>query len=193
MGNCRNRMTWNSNNEGRVIWITGLSGAGKSTIARATVKQLRTQGEQPALIDGDEIRDAIRDPHISHDPASRLANAYRICRLARLLADQKHTVIVATMSIYHEIHSWNRRNYPNYFEVWVEVDLKALQCRDARGLYSRANNGKTSNVPGLDLGYERPLHPDLILTNNPPFRDPEELAEQLIHSVQHNPTMPALP
>ena len=67
-------MTYNSNNKGRVIWITGLSGAGKSTIARATVKQLRAQSEQPVLIDGDEIRDAIRDPHTGHDPASRLAN-----------------------------------------------------------------------------------------------------------------------
>ena len=186
-------MTYNSNNKGRVIWITGLSGAGKSTIARAAVKQLRAQGEQPVLIDGDEIRDAIRDPHTGHDPASRLVNAYRICRLARLLADQEHTVIVATMSIYHEIHSWNRHNYPNYFEVWVEVSLDALQSRDARGLYSRAKNGEKSNVPGLDLDYELPLNPDLILTNNPPLCDPEELAEQLVHSVQHKPNTPALP
>ena len=177
-------MTWNSNNEGRVIWITGLSGAGKSTIARATVKQMRAQSEQPVLIDGDEIRDAIRDPNTGHDPASRLANAYRICRLARLLADQGHTVIVATMSIYHEIHSWNRLNYPNYFEVWVEVDLKALQSRDARGLYSRAKNGEISNVPGLDLDYEHPLHPDLILTNNLPLREPEELASEIIQSIK---------
>jgi len=186
-------MTWNSNNEGRVIWITGLSGAGKSTIARATVKQMRTQGEQPVLIDGDEIRDAIRDPHTGHDPSSRLVNAYRICRLARLLADQGHIVIVATMSIYHEIHSWNRRNCQNYFEVWVEVGLDTLRKQDARNLYSRAQSGEAKNVAGLDLGYERPLHPDLTLTNNPPLRDPEELAEQLIHSVQHNPKIPALP
>jgi adenylylsulfate kinase-like enzyme len=193
MGNCRNRMTWNSNNEGRVIWITGLSGAGKSTIARAAVEQLRDQAESPVLLDGDAVREAIRDPHIEHDPDSRLANAYRICRLAKLLADQGHTVIVATMSIYHEIHSWNRRNCPNYFEVWVEVDLDALQKQDARNLYSRAQSGKAKNVAGLDLDYERPLHPDLILTNNPPFCDPEELAEELVHSVQHKPTTQVLP
>ena len=189
MGNCRNRMTWNSNNEGRVIWITGLSGAGKSTIARATVKQLRTQGEQPVLIDGDEIRDAIRDPHTGHDPSSRLVNAYRICRLAKLLAEQGHTVIVATMSIYHEIHSWNRRNCPNYFEVWVEVDLDALREQDSLNLYSRAQNGKTKNVAGLDLNYEKPLKPALVINNNPPLKNPEELATNLFNQLNQEPIL----
>ena len=179
-------MTWNSNNEGRVIWITGLSGAGKSTIARATVRQLRTQGKQPILIDGDEIRDAIRDPHTGHDPASRLANAYRICRLARLLADQGHIVIVATMSIYHEIHSWNRKHLPNYFEVWIEVDLLTLQTRDPHGLYSQAVNGVTHNVAGIDLTYERPENPDLILQNKPPFHNPESLSSQILRSFEQN-------
>ena len=84
-------MNWNeakSDYEGRVIWITGLSGAGKSTIARAAVSQLRARGELPVLLDGDAIREAIADPHTAHDPASRLANAYRVSRLAKLFADQ---------------------------------------------------------------------------------------------------------
>ena len=96
-------MNWNSTTDGRVIWITGLSGAGKSTIARAAVTQLRALGELPVLIDGDQIREAIADPNTGHDIASRLANAYRISRFAKLFAEQGHTVIVATMSIFHEI------------------------------------------------------------------------------------------
>ena len=182
-------MTGHANIEGRVIWITGLSGAGKSTIARATAEHLRYQGEIPVLLDGDAVRAAIRDPHIEHDPASRLANAYRICRLAKLLADQGHTVIVATMSIYHEIHSWNRRNCPNYFEVWVEVDLDALREQDARNLYSRAQNGKTKNVAGLDLNYEKPLKPDLVINNNPPLKNPEELATNLFNQLNQKPIL----
>ena len=118
--NSCNRMTWDTHSNGRVIWITGLSGAGKSTVARATAEQLRKIGPTPVLIDGDEIRAAIRDPHTGHDPSSRLDNAYRISRLAKLFADQGHMVIVATMSIYHEIHDWNRANLLGYFEVWVE-------------------------------------------------------------------------
>lgn len=184
-------MNWNeakSDDEGRVIWITGLSGAGKSTIARAAVAQLRATGEPPVLLDGDAIREAIADPHTAHDPASRLANAYRISHLAKLFADQGHTVFVATMSIFHEIHAWNRVNLPNYLEVWVEVALGALRKRDARGLYSRHENGDATNVPGMDLDYERPLQPDLVLDNNPPLQDPGALAGVLLDHIQPEPT-----
>ena len=189
MGVCRNRMTWDSNTEGNVIWITGLSGAGKSTIARATVEHLCEQSERPILIDGDDIREAIRDSQVSHDHASRLVNAYRICRLSRLLADQGHTVIVATMSIYHEIHSWNRRNFPNYFEVWVEVDLESLQSRNTKDLYSSLKNGEASNVLGLDLDYEKPINPHLVINNNPPLRSPEDLAINLLSKFNLTPEL----
>ena len=182
-------MNWNSTTDGRVIWITGLSGAGKSTIARAAVTQLRALGELPVLIDGDQIREAIADPNTGHDIASRLANAYRISRFAKLFAEQDHTVIVATMSIFHEIHAWNRANLPGYFEVWVEVSLPALRERDARRLYSRLQNGDAANVPGMDLDYERPFQPDLILENNPPLQDPDSLAGMLLDHIQPEPVI----
>ena len=182
-------MNWKSTTDGRVVWITGLSGAGKSTIARAAVTQLRALGELPVLIDGDQIREAIADPNTGHDIASRLANAYRISRFAKLFAEQGHTVIVATMSIFHEIHAWNRANLPGYFEVWVEVSLPALRKRDARGLYSRLQNGDAANVPGMDLDYERPFQPDLILENNPPLQDPDSLAGMLLDHIQPEPVI----
>lgn len=148
-----------------VVWITGLSGAGKSTIARQLVSELRVGGGSPVLLDGDEVRDAISDPTVGHDRTSRLANAYRICRLARLISTQGFTVVVATMSLFKEVHDWNRRNLPNYFEVFVEVSLETLRQRDARGLYSRAAQGKATNVVGLDLEFDRPTTPHLTLRN----------------------------
>ncbi len=173
-------MTWNAHSTGRVIWISGLSGAGKSTVARATAEQLKEIGIRPVLIDGDDIREAIRCPHTGHDPASRLANAYRISRLAKLMAEQGHFVIVATMSLFHEIHTWNQANQPNYFEVWIEVDLKTLKERDARGLYSRAESGNENDVAGLNLDYEKPKNPNLTLTNSHPFINPCELASKIL-------------
>lgn len=178
-------MTRNEYNKGCVLWITGLSGAGKSCIARAAVDKLRVTGQHPVLIDGDEIRVAICDPHTGHDPKSRLTNAYRISRLAKLFADQGHTVIVATMSIFHEIHAWNRKHLPHYFEVWVEVGLTELKTRDSRGLYSRAHKGEMQNIPGLDLDYEKPCNPDLTIFNNPPLRNPKKLAEILLNSITY--------
>ena len=169
---------------GAVIWITGLSGAGKSSIARALVEQLRTQYEFPVLIDGDEIREAICDPHTGHDLVGRLANAYRISRLAKLIAGQGYTVIVATMSLFNEIHAWNRKNLPNYFEAWIEVDFAILKARDIRGFYSRTHNGQINNVPGFDLEYERPHKPDIILRNDYNINKLKEFAVELYQSFK---------
>jgi adenylylsulfate kinase len=148
-----------------VIWITGLSGAGKTTIARDVVARLRREGQPAILLDGDEVRAAIDDPHVRHDRASRLANALRICRLARLLAAQGVTVVVATMSLFKEVHAWNREHLPGYFEVFVKVSLDTLRSRDARCLYSRAEAGAAQNVVGVHLDYDEPASPDLVLVN----------------------------
>ena len=176
-------MTENANKEGRVLWITGLSGSGKSTIATAAAEQLRAHGERPLVLDGDAVRAAIADSKTGHDATSRLANAYRISRLAQLLAEQGQTVIVPTMSLFHEIHEWNRAHLPNYFETWVDVDWAELCQRDARSLYSRATRGEVKNVAGFDLEYDRPAQPDLVLNNNPPLRPATELANELLRSA----------
>lgn len=170
--------------QGRVIWITGLSGAGKTTVAQAAARCLRLKGMQPVVLDGDEVRDAVRDPHTGHDRVSRIANAYRICRLAKLLAEQGHLVLVATMSLFSEIHRWNREQLPNYLEVYLKVDWESLVARDARGLYSRLDHGNAHNIAGLDLDFDEPVEPDLVLENQEPFIKPEKLAEKILDHFQ---------
>ena len=150
---------------GRVIWITGLSGAGKSTIARNLIALLEQDGERAILLDGDDVRAAVNDPHIGHDRASRLTNAMRICRFAKLLADGGFTVVVPTMSLFKEVHAWNRAHLPNYFEVFVKVNLETLRARDARGLYSRAERGEAEHVVGVHIKCDEPQSPDLVLIN----------------------------
>lgn len=169
---------------GRVIWITGLSGAGKTTLATAAAEKLRAKGVQPVLLDGDAVRDAIRDPDTGHDRASRLENAWRICRLARLLASQGHTVIVATMSLFKEVYAWNRAHFSNYLEVYLKVDWPSLVARDARGLYSRFDEGNARNVAGHDLNFDEPSAPDLVLENHEPFIKPEILAGKILDRFQ---------
>ncbi len=154
------------NKAGGVIWITGLSGVGKSTLAIELQKQMRSDGLVPIHLDGDAMRAAIADPHIGHDKASRLENAFRICRFAKMLSEQGFLVIVSTMSLFKEIHSWNRANLINYYEVLIEVDLEILKKRDARFIYSKAEAGKISNVVGIDLEYDLPTAADLRLNND---------------------------
>ncbi|MBY0402467.1 MAG: adenylyl-sulfate kinase [Cyanobacteria bacterium] len=149
-----------------IIWITGLSGAGKSTLAKQLKVRLNQAQVHPIVLDGDCVREVIQDPHIGHDPKSRLFNAYRLCRLAKMLEEQGFWVIVATMSLFHEVQSWNRFHFKDYLEVLIQVDPVILSQRDPRNLYSRLEQGSVSNVVGYDIVAEFPLNPDIILENN---------------------------
>lgn len=153
-------------NLGKVIWLTGLSASGKSTIARELQVLLKEKGIIPLLLDGDQFREVVADHNCGHDPQSRIQNAYRISRFANMAARQGLIVIVATMSLYHEIHNWNRNNFPEYFEVFIKADLETLKKRDPKGLYKHVAAGDAKNLPGMDLQPEFPKHPDLIIENN---------------------------
>ena len=160
--------------EAGVIWITGLSGVGKTTLAHALAACFENNGREPVLLDGDEIREAIADAACGHDPSARLTNAYRISRLARMLAAQRRIVLVATMSLFHEIHDWNRKNLPGYFEVHLDVPLETVRANDSKGLYAQAEH-----LPGVDLALELPATPDLHLCNNDFGNTAEQLAKDV--------------
>ena len=95
---------------------------------------------------------------LGHDAAGRLANAYRISRLAALAAQGIH-VVCATMSLFPEIWDWNRANIRRYFEVYLRVPLATLEHRDAKGLYRRARSGELAGVVGVDLPVGEPPGP----------------------------------
>ena len=167
----------------RVIWITGLSAAGKSQIGAEVVRLLGSRGTFSLLLDGDAVREAVADPAIRHDRASRLANAHRISRLARMLAAQGLTVVVATMSLFHEVHAWNRANLPGYFEVLIDVDLDVLKQRDPKALYAGAGAGRRRNVGGIDLAVELPRSPHLVIDNNSEGDDASTQALRIIQAT----------
>jgi len=149
----------------KVIWITGLSGAGKTTIAKEIIRILNENSIVAVLIDGDDFRKAISDPGVAYDSTSRLVNAYRISRFAKMIYQQNIVTVVATMSLFHEIHEWNRQNIDDYFEVYLKTDISLLKQNDIKKLYGKVNKGIEENLPGIDIPYEEPLFPDLIIHN----------------------------
>ncbi|MCG9709074.1 adenylyl-sulfate kinase [Pseudoalteromonas sp. Isolate3] len=145
-----------------VIWITGLPGAGKTTIAKQLLNTLQSQNLHANLLDGDELRSVLDNP--GYDKESRQKLAYVYSGLANLIASQNTIAIVATVAMFDEIRDWNRANLDNYLEVFVKVSDDDLLQRNKNNLYSKSN--KKSNVYGKDIPIELPKRPDIIIENN---------------------------
>jgi adenylylsulfate kinase len=163
-----------------VIWLTGLSGAGKSTLARLVVERLRRDGEATVLLDGDEVRAAVGDEATGYDPDGRLKNAYRMSRLACMLEGQGLTVVVATMSLFHEIHEYNRRHFAEYREVLLRVGRATAERRDPKGLYRRVAERTEKNLAGIDIAAELPRDPHLVIDNDADHPDYASLVEAVL-------------
>lgn len=170
-------------NKGVVVWVTGLSGAGKTTISRQLAEKLRMNGRNCVLLDGDELRKVVQGNQSGYDRSSRLENAWRYCRLAKVLADQGVTAILATISLFKEIHDWNRSNFPQYIEIFIDVPLTVLRERDHKGLYSGLEKGLVSEVVGLDLEYDRPRLPDFVFNNQGQLSDTVAFAEMISENI----------
>ena len=148
----------------RAIWLTGLSSAGKSSVARELRALLASRGVAPVLLDGDELRDALPwDPGYEREERLELARFYG--RLARTFAQQGHVVICSTVSLFHEVQAWNRAHVPGYFEVWLRAPAAELALRDRAG-DRRVYTGARGAVVGHELAPEFPRTPDLVLDNH---------------------------
>lgn len=149
---------------GLVIWITGLAGAGKTSVARGVRDRLRDLGQNPIFVDGDSLR-AILGATQGYEPADRLNLAGRYSRMCHELALQGFDVICATISMFHEVRAWNRANLPRYLEVYLRVPPAELMRRNQKGLYTKAADAPPGPVAGVDHAVEEPLTPDLIVDN----------------------------
>tara|TARA_R110002167_G_scaffold31464_17_gene103280 strand:+ start:6462 stop:7040 length:579 start_codon:yes stop_codon:yes gene_type:complete len=168
---------------GRVLWLTGLSGAGKSTIAQSIQKELIKFNITPLILDGDLVRDAINDPHWGFDQVSRLAGSFRYAKLAYLAANQGLTVIVPTISMFHEVHDWNRNNIQGYFEVYLRTKEQTRRNRDPKILYVNSRNGVEGDMVGIDHLMQAPLSPNLLIDNDAQ-RNTEEINELAAHITE---------
>jgi cytidine diphosphoramidate kinase len=118
-----------------------------------------------ARVDGDVLR-RVMGADLGYDPADRLRNAQRVSRLCAELAEQGLTVVCATVSLFHQIHAWNRAHCPGLYEVLVRVSPETLLARDQKGLYSGGLAGEVAHVVGVNQACELPLEPDLIVDND---------------------------
>ncbi|MCY1062936.1 adenylyl-sulfate kinase [Nannocystis sp. SCPEA4] len=150
---------------GVVVWLTGLSGAGKSTIAARVDALLHARGRHSYILDGDNLRFGLcRD--LGFSPEDRAENVRRLGEAARLLQDAGLIVLVAAISPYREDRARVRERLPpgGFLEVFVDAPLAVCESRDPKGLYRRARAGEIAGFSGIDAPYEPPEAPDLHLT-----------------------------
>jgi cytidine diphosphoramidate kinase len=147
-----------------VVWITGLAGSGKTTLARAVTAELRAAGGAVVHVDGDEVR-RLFGGDLGYDARARLENAYRIARLCAFLQGEGVLVVCSTMSLYPEIWRFNRDQLKPYIQVYLDVPMSVLARRDQKGLYSGVELGTARNVGGIDLPLDLPFDSDFVLGN----------------------------
>lgn len=146
--------------QGFVLWFTGLSGSGKSTITQKLAPILRSRGRTVEILDGDEVRENL-SKGLGFSKEDRDTNIKRIGYVAKLLARHGAVTMTAAISPYREIRDYNRAQTPNFIEIYVECNLDALVARDVKGLYKKAIAGEIKNFTGVSDPYEAPLKPEV--------------------------------
>jgi bifunctional enzyme CysN/CysC len=166
-----------------VVWLTGLSGAGKSTIAAVLERRLRDEGVRVYNLDGDQLRKMInRD--LGYTDADRVENVRRMGEIARLMTDAGVSVIVSAISPFRSGRQAAREllGPGRFVEVHMDAPLEVVEVRDAKGLYRRARNGEIPHFTGIDSPYEPPLNPEVRLTS---FEvTPEQQGEQVLEVIR---------
>lgn len=150
--------------KGVTIWFTGLSGAGKSTIAEKLEKVLKDCGRKVEILDGDVVRTNL-SKGLGFSKEDRDINIRRIGFVCDLLARNGVVAIAAAISPYRAIRDENRANTKNFLEVYVECSIEELTRRDVKGLYEKALKGEIKNFTGISDPYEEPLNPEVTLNS----------------------------
>ena len=168
--------------QGKVFWLTGYSGSGKSTIANSFESAIHAEGYRTYTLDGDNIRHGL-NKDLGFTDADRVENIRRVAEVAKLMTDAGLVVLVSFISPYRAERELARRLFDagDFLEVFVDTPIEICEQRDTKGLYARARAGKLPNFTGIDAPYEAPLEPELhLLTQS---ASAEVLAERVVAQV----------
>ena len=143
-----------------IIWITGISGAGKTTLALEVLKKLRNKHKNVVSLDGDIVRDLFEN-NLNYDINSRITQIKRLQKLSLFLQSQNIIVVVSALYSSANLLRWNRKNFKSYFEIYLDASLDLVIKRDVKGLYKKFKEGKEKNIVGIDIPWNPPLNFDL--------------------------------
>ena len=169
-----------------VIWIIGMSGAGKSTIGRRVYELIKNDQPNTVLIDGDTIRDIFKHDDFKTDYSleQRKKNAQRITQLCKWLDSQGINVICCILSIFEDLRCKNNELFSSYFEVYISAPIEFLKkYRDYRGIYAQADKGQLKDVVGIDIKFPEPKSSDLVIVNTEERKDFTNLAREIINNA----------
>ena len=153
-----------------VVWITGISASGKSTLGKFFFKKLKKENKNTIFFDGDEFRKIFHND-IKYTLKDRDINAIRLTSLVKYVSDQKTNIIISANITSQKFRDWCKKNVKNYFEVFINTPMEILKKRDYKKLYKNALSGKIKNVVGIDIKFIKPKNPDLIIDNLGTKRD----------------------
>ena len=162
-----------------VVWLTGLSGSGKSTIANSLELQLFAQGFKTYILDGDNVRRGLSQD-LGFSDADRAENIRRIAEVAKLMADAGLVVIVAFISPFISERNFARNIIANkeFVEVYVDTPIEICEARDPKGLYKKARSGQLKNFTGIDSEYQPPENPEVTVRSV--NKTPKKCADQVL-------------
>ena len=152
------------NQKGKVVWLTGLSGSGKTTIALQLEKELYKLGFLVQILDGDNIRAGINN-NLSFSESDRTENIRRIAEVSKLFLNCGIITINCFVSPTIKMRQSAEKiiGKENYYEIFINADLETCEKRDVKGLYKKARNGEIKNFTGIDSKYEKPINPSLVI------------------------------
>ena len=169
----------------RVLWFTGLSGSGKSTVASLLEKKLHVRGRHTYTLDGDNVRHGLnRD--LGFTDVDRVENIRRVGEVARLFVDAGLLTLVSFISPFRSERAMARELFPDgrFIEVFVDTPIEECRRRDPKGLYRKADAGELRNFTGVDSPYEAPENPEIHIRTM--GRDPEEIVDEIIVYLEAN-------